>query len=82
MKKDDIFVKPLDRVDDFAFDARVADVFENMITRSVPGYRLILDLIGLIAEKYARPDTRCYDLDVPSAPRHSCYANTSRRVVT
>lgn len=62
MKKDDIFAKPLDRVDDFTFDARVADVFDNMITRSVPGYRLTLDLIGLIAENYSMPDTRCYDL--------------------
>lgn len=62
MKKDDIFVKPLDRVEDFAFDARVADVFDNMISRSVPGYRLTLDLIGLIAERYARDETNCYDL--------------------
>jgi len=62
MKKDEIFVKPLDKVDDFAFDGQVADVFENMITRSVPGYRLVLDLIGLVAENYAGPETRCYDL--------------------
>lgn len=62
MKKDEIFMKPLDRVDDFEFDARVADVFDNMISRSVPGYRQILDLIGLIAETRAQADTRCYDL--------------------
>ncbi len=62
MKKDDIFTAPLDRVDDFTFDARVADVFENMIERSVPGYRQILELIGLVAENYAQEKTRCYDL--------------------
>lgn len=33
-----------------------------MIQRSVPGYNTIVDSIGQLAGKYARPDTHLYDL--------------------
>jgi tRNA (cmo5U34)-methyltransferase len=33
-----------------------------MINRSVPGYALVLDLIGLVTGKYAVAGTNCYDL--------------------
>ena len=51
MNKDKVYAAPIDQVSDFRFDAKVADVFENMINRSVPGYALMLDLIGVITEK-------------------------------
>lgn len=60
--KDKVYAKPQDELEGFKFDAKVADVFENMITRSVPGYPLMLDLIGVLGERYAIPGTRCYDL--------------------
>ena len=47
---------------DFAFDETVAKVFPDMIRRSVPGYETIIALTGLLAEQYAQPDSRCYDL--------------------
>ncbi|MEX0942609.1 MAG: carboxy-S-adenosyl-L-methionine synthase CmoA [Pseudomonadales bacterium] len=62
MKKDIVYAAPLDEIDKFEFDERVADVFENMINRSVPGYSFILELIGLVTGKYAVPQTNCYDL--------------------
>ena len=62
MTKDTVYSQPIEQIDGFRFDAKVADVFENMINRSVPGYRLILDLIGVLTEKYARENTNCYDL--------------------
>lgn len=62
MKKDTVYSRPGDRVDAFRFDAQVADVFENMINRSVPGYSLVLDMIGVFTRKYALPNTNCYDL--------------------
>ena len=62
MKKDQVFANPLSTIESFKFDASVADVFENMITRSVPGYHQVLELVGLITEKYAVPGTNCYDL--------------------
>ena len=47
---------------DFVFDAAVAAVFPDMIRRSVPGYPAIINMIQLLAERYAQPDTRLYDL--------------------
>lgn len=46
----------------FRFDENVADVFKDMIERSVPGYGLVLQLIGLLAERYAQENTNVYDL--------------------
>ena len=60
--KDNIYRTPKAEVEQFRFDAVVADVFENMINRSVPGYPLMLDMIGVLAEKFAQEHTRCYDL--------------------
>lgn len=46
----------------FVFDERVAAVFEDMISRSVPGYTTIVDMIGKLAERYCQPQTNIYDL--------------------
>lgn len=62
MKQDRIYAARKASVDAFRFDGTVADVFEDMIGRSVPGYALILDLIGQLAGKYGLPGTNCYDL--------------------
>lgn len=62
MDKDKVYARPIKQIEDFRFDARVADVFENMINRSVPGYELVLDLIGVLTERYALENTNCYDL--------------------
>ena len=60
--QDKVYAEPLAQVDAFKFDAQVADVFENMINRSVPGYPLILDMIGVLTERFAQSDSNCYDL--------------------
>lgn len=60
--KDEIYSTPHEQVDGFRFDAVVADVFENMINRSVPGYPLMLDMIGVLAERFVQDNTNCYDL--------------------
>lgn len=49
-------------IEAFRFDQSVADVFQDMIERSVPGYGLVLQLIGVLAEKYGQQGTRAYDL--------------------
>ena len=46
----------------FAFDDRVARVFPDMIRRSVPGYTTVVAMTGLIAARYAQPDTVLFDL--------------------
>lgn len=47
---------------DFAFDDNVASVFEDMINRSVPGYKTILAMIGVMAQRYCQPGSVVYDL--------------------
>ncbi len=59
---DRLYANPLTQVDDFVFDQRVVDVFPDMIKRSVPGYATIITMIGDLAERYTRSDSRCYDL--------------------
>ena len=44
----------------FRFDESVAQVFDNMISRSVPGYATTLELINSTAALYAQPRTCCY----------------------
>jgi len=46
----------------FRFDEQVVRVFPDMIARSVPGYELIVPMIGMLARRYAQDDTRLYDL--------------------
>ena len=60
--KDRFFSQPLPQVVDFKFDESVAQVFPDIIRRSVPGYETIIELTGTIAEKYAQPDSNIYDL--------------------
>lgn len=60
--KDTIYASALDAIGDFAFDATVARVFPDMIQRSVPGYSTIIAMTGVLAERYARAHTHCYDL--------------------
>src|SRR5690606_3194721 len=60
--KDQIYAEPLNVIAGFAFDERVVAVFPDMIQRSVPGYSTIIAMTGVLAERYAQPNTRCYDL--------------------
>ena len=55
MDKDRIYTDPKAKIADFSFDAQVADVFTDMIERSVPGYRSIITMIETLTEHYASP---------------------------
>jgi tRNA (cmo5U34)-methyltransferase len=46
----------------FEFTGAVADVFPDMLRRSIPGYDASLEAIEALARRYARPASRCYDL--------------------
>ena len=61
-KQDEIYASPLNEIIDFDFDEKVAEVFPDMIQRSVPGYGTMISNIGILAAKYAQPNSRCYDL--------------------
>lgn len=59
---DTLYSDPIETITAFRFDDRVAEVFGDMIQRSVPGYRTVLGGIGYLAERFAQPQTYCYDL--------------------
>lgn len=60
--KDQLFSAPLEKIGDFTFDESVAEVFPDMIQRSVPGYSNIITAIGMLAERFVMPNTNVYDL--------------------
>lgn len=60
--KDTLYAQVHGPVADFRFDDQVARVFPDMIKRSVPGYSHIIAMIGVLAEQYAQPNSRLYDL--------------------
>ncbi|BCL69185.1 carboxy-S-adenosyl-L-methionine synthase [Vibrio nigripulchritudo] len=60
--KDTIFSAPIEKIGDFTFDANVAEVFPDMIQRSVPGYSNIISAIGMLAERFVEPQSNIYDL--------------------
>lgn len=60
--KDSIYASPLADIEAFKFDAKVVAAFPDMIQRSVPGYQAIVAAIGLLAGRFARAHSVCYDL--------------------
>ncbi len=61
-KKDDIFTKPGKGLEEFKFDGQVADVFPDMLQRSIPGYADILRMIEMFSGYFCRPGANYYDL--------------------
>ncbi|MEL6104521.1 MAG: carboxy-S-adenosyl-L-methionine synthase CmoA [Planctomycetota bacterium] len=60
--RDEIYSLPRDQVGKFEFDDAVADVFPDMINRSVPGYGSILSVIEQLSERFVTPGSNVYDL--------------------
>ncbi|MGV3344448.1 carboxy-S-adenosyl-L-methionine synthase CmoA [Enterobacteriaceae bacterium LUAb1] len=60
--RDMLFSVPIDKLGDWTFDERVAEVFPDMIQRSVPGYSSIISMIGMLAERFVTPGSQVYDL--------------------
>jgi tRNA (cmo5U34)-methyltransferase len=65
--RDEVFARPLPRVDDFHFGAETATVFDDMLPRSVPFYREIQRMIGDLVADFAAPGTAIYDLGCSTA---------------
>jgi tRNA (cmo5U34)-methyltransferase len=62
MKRDRIFAEPSDAVAEFAFTQEIAEVFDDMVRRSVPLYEEIQRMTVEIAAQFAQPQSRVYDL--------------------
>jgi len=62
MSKDEIYKQQTDPAVPFKFSEQVVKVFPDMIERSVPGYRLLLDLTPILVRRAVQPATRIFDL--------------------
>lgn len=60
--RDNIYAQTIAKLSGFRFDEQVADVFEDMIGRSVPGYQSVLSMFSVFGELYVQPDSNCFDL--------------------
>jgi tRNA (cmo5U34)-methyltransferase len=62
MKKDQIFAEKTQTVSDFNFDEKAAEVFEDMLDRSIPLYREMQRMLGELGAEFAVSGTNVYDL--------------------
>ena len=62
IKKDSIYKGDNSNDLPFSFNEEVAEVFEDMIDRSVPGYASSLRLIKIFTNKYFRENSNCLSL--------------------
>ena len=61
-KQDTLFAEQTNNIEDFRFDDAVADVFPDMINRSVPGYKDIIQAAGRIARRFVQQGSEVYDI--------------------
>jgi len=59
--RDEIYKNKVD-ISKFTFDQKVVDVFDDMVLRSVPGYKQMIELIGLAGRTYPIKGSNIYDL--------------------
>ncbi len=62
MKKDKVFAHRQNTITPFRFNKKVADVFDDMLVRSVPFYGESLKQQARMTNSYYKPGTRIYDL--------------------
>jgi len=67
VKKDQIFLNPEKGTSPFEFNAEVADVFDDMLERSIPLYAEQQAMIGSLCKKLWIPKTSVYDLGCSTA---------------
>ena len=61
-ERDNLFANVIEQLPSFQFDERTSRVFDDMIVRSVPGYRMTVAMTALIAKHFAQPQSTLYDL--------------------
>ena len=62
MSKDKIFAEKTRAIGDFNFGEKTAEVFEDMLERSIPLYRETQRMLGEIAAEFAVAGSNVYDL--------------------
>ena len=79
-QRDNLYAHQMDWVENFTFDESVASVFQDMIVRSVPGYRTTLAMIGVITSRFVTPGSKVYDLGCSLGAGTIIAANASASV--
>jgi tRNA (cmo5U34)-methyltransferase len=77
MARDQIFLRANSGSSDFEFDAQVAEVFDDMLVRSVPFYVEQQRMIAEIGKKFVIEETGVYDLGCSTA---TTLINLSREI--
>jgi tRNA (cmo5U34)-methyltransferase len=62
MSKDEIYAHSESGDQPFRFNTAVAEVFPDMLRRSIPGYAASIEAISSLAARYVSADSSCYDL--------------------
>lgn len=62
MSKDEIYADSDHGEQPFRFNSAVAEVFPDMLRRSIPGYAASIEAISSLAARYVSADSNCYDL--------------------
>lgn len=66
-RKDTVFEIGERSIGDFTFNADVADVFDDMVSRSVPFYEEIQRMVCELAADFATPNSNLYDIGCSTA---------------
>ena len=64
---DKVFADSNASVNDFRFDQKVAKVFDDMVSRSVPYYTEMQRMTGELVAEFAKPGTNLYDIGCSTA---------------
>lgn len=59
---DDVFKKKVDTAYDFSFDKKVALVFDDMVSRSVPFYGEMQRMVSELTKNHVQQKTKVYDI--------------------
>ena len=62
MRKDEIYKIKLKKISTFRFNKEVASAFDDMVSRSVPLYKELQNLLAKLAVHFHNPDKIIYDL--------------------
>lgn len=66
-RKDEVFGATEPPIGDFSFNAKVADVFDDMVSRSVPYYEEMQRQVCELASDFVKSDTNLYDIGCSTA---------------
>ena len=81
MKKDDIYSKPMNPLPAFSFNENVAEVFDDMISRSVPCYKETQLLIANAILNFYQNDTIVYDLGCSTGETFKTLSSISNKKI-